>query len=181
MTRFSRAVPALARAAALAAALAAGAALSGCATAARYDAAGDVHALLVAIRDNDKAAFDAHVDKRALKAQLETQILDRAQKAQGGDAMRALGAAFAQPLADLAGEALIRPQTFRAAAEYYGYRPGQPIPDRLTLAAALKPQGDGTVCAKRRNDGPCLMTFANEGGAWRLVAVAPDMAKVKGL
>lgn len=95
--------------------------------------------------------------------------------------MRALGAAFAQPLADLAGEALIRPQTFRAAAEYYGYRPGQPIPDRLTLAAALKPQGDGTVCAKRRNDGPCLMTFANEGGAWRLVAVAPDMAKVKGL
>ena len=69
----------------------------------------------------------------------------------------------------------------RAAAEYYGYRPGQPIPDRLTLAAALKPQGDGTVCAKRRNDGPCLMTFANEGGAWRLVAVAPDMAKVKGL
>ena len=34
MTRFSRAVPALARTAALAAALAAGAALSGCATAA---------------------------------------------------------------------------------------------------------------------------------------------------
>ena len=32
--------------------------LSSCATAQRYDAAGDVHALLIAIRDNDSAAFE---------------------------------------------------------------------------------------------------------------------------
>ena len=38
-------------------------ALSACATAQRLDAAGDVHALLVSIRDEDQAAFDAHVDR----------------------------------------------------------------------------------------------------------------------
>lgn len=166
---------------ALAATALLGSALAGCATAARYDAAGDVHSLLVAIRDNDKTTFDAHVDKKALKAELETRILDHAQKGQGGDAAKALGAAFAQPLAEMAGEALIRPQTFRAAAEYYGYRPGQPIPDRLSLAAALKPQSDGTVCATRKKDGPCLLTFANEDGVWKLVAIAGDMANIKGL
>ena len=45
--------------------------LASCATTEGLSAAGDVHALLVSIRDNDKAAFDAHVDRKALEAQLQ--------------------------------------------------------------------------------------------------------------
>ena len=56
---------------------------SGCATAERVSAAGDVHALLIAIRDNDHAAFDARVDRPALEHQLEARILDRTPRAPG--------------------------------------------------------------------------------------------------
>jgi hypothetical protein len=42
-------------------------ALSACATAQKLGAANDVHALLISIRDNDHAAFDAHVDHEALR------------------------------------------------------------------------------------------------------------------
>ena len=43
--------------------------LTACATTQRLSAAGDVHSLLVAVRDNDRATFDAHVDRPALEAQ----------------------------------------------------------------------------------------------------------------
>jgi 3-oxoacyl-(acyl-carrier-protein) synthase len=48
--------------------------LAACATASRLDAANDVHALLVAIRDDDRAAFDARVDREALKAEMTARL-----------------------------------------------------------------------------------------------------------
>jgi hypothetical protein len=42
--------------------------LAGCASVQTFDAARDVHAFLVAVRDGDRAAFDAHVDRPALTA-----------------------------------------------------------------------------------------------------------------
>jgi hypothetical protein len=59
-------------------------------------------------------------------------------------------------------------------ADYYGYRPDMPIPGPLSLAAALSPLPDGRVCARGRKDGPCLLTFAEEDGVWRLVAFDPQ-------
>ena len=106
------------------------ASLSACATVDRLDAGGDVHDLLVAIRDNDRATFDAHVDRRALKGQIEARLMAEArQRAGQNDGVIALAAIAAGPLADAAGEALIRPATFRAAANYYGYTPDKPIPE----------------------------------------------------
>ncbi len=63
--------------------------------------------------------------------------------------------------------ALIRPETFRAAANYYGYTPDKPLPGRIAIAAALRPAGNGKVCAAKK-DGPCLLTFTREGSVWRL-------------
>ena len=57
--------------------------LSACATATRLDAAGDVHDLLIAIRDNDRARFEAHVDRRALKYQIESRLMDEARQRGG--------------------------------------------------------------------------------------------------
>lgn len=142
--------------------------LGACATTTRLDAAGDVHDLLVAIRDNDRATFDAHVDRRALKYQIESRLMDEARQRGGkSTGVMALAAIAAGPLADVAGEALIRPETFHAAANYYGYTPDRPIPGRVAIASTLRPTGDGRVCAAKR-DGPCMLTFTREGDRWRL-------------
>jgi hypothetical protein len=154
------------------------ASLSACATATRLDAAGDVHDLLVAIRDNDRATFDAHVDRRALKAQVEARLMDEARQRGGSsNSVMALAALAAGPLADVAGEALIRPETFHAAANYYGYSPDRPIPGRVAIASTLRPVGDGRVCAAKR-DGPCLLTFSREGDRWRLSGFDPQAANL---
>ena len=54
------------------------ASVSACAVATRIDAAGDVHAFLIGIRDGDKRAFDAHVDRGALKVQVRSRLLSEA-------------------------------------------------------------------------------------------------------
>jgi hypothetical protein len=152
---------------------------SACATTQRIEAGGDVHALLIAIRDDDHAAFDAHVDRNALEHELEARILDATQRPGTGDVVQALGAALAHPLARLAGDTLVRPKVFRAVAEYYGYRPQTPIPNQLEIAGALRSLPDGRVCAAKNHKGPCLITFANEAGTWRLVSFDGDISLLR--
>jgi len=154
--------------------------LSGCATAARFDAAGDVHDLLVAIRDNDKAAFDAHVDRKSLKRSIESRMTRETERADIDDGWRAAAALLAPSLADLAGEALIRPDVFRAAARYYGYTPDQPLPNRVAIGGALKALPDGRVCATKKKDGPCLLVFTQQDGVWKLSAFEGDIADLRG-
>jgi hypothetical protein len=148
-----------------------------CATAQRIGAAGDVHALLVAVRDDDTPGFDAHIDRPALEQQLEARILDSTQGR--GDSLSALGAMLAGPLSHLAGQALLQPSVFRSVAEYYGYRPDTPIPDQLIIAGALRALPDGRVCAVKHKGGPCLITFADENGVWRLVSFDGDVSLLK--
>jgi ABC-type amino acid transport substrate-binding protein len=155
------------------------AALAACATTQRLAAANDVHALLVAIRDDDTAAFDAHVDKVALERQLEARILERTQTSGADDTMRALGALFAHQVARLAGETLLHPSVFRAVAEYYGYKPGEPVPNQLVIAGALRSLPDGRVCAAKGRNGPCMISFANEGGTWKLVSFDGDIKQLR--
>lgn len=143
--------------------------LAGCATTRQLSAAPDVHALLVAIRDDDRAAFDTHVDRRALEAEMQAIVVERTRDAGLGEGASGLAVLLSGPLAHAAGGALLRPQVFRAIADYYGYRPDTPIPGSLSLAVALTALPDGRVCAKGHRGGPCLLTFADEDGTWRLV------------
>ena len=138
-------------------------ALSACATAQRLDAANDVHALLVAIRNDDQAAFDAHVDRPALQAQLSREI-----EAQGTKRYGDLARLLAPGLAQLAGDVALQPKVFQQVAEQYGYGPGTPIPGVVSLAAALRPIADGQVCVVKKKDGPCTLVFTKEGGGWKL-------------
>ena len=155
-------------------------ALAGCATASRFDAAGDVHSLLVAIRDNDRAAFDRYVDRRALKQSLEGRLMRETSRADMDDGARALAALLAPTLADAAVETMMRPQVFRAAAGYYGYTADKPLPDRLAIGSALKYLPDGRVCATKKKDGPCLLTFTNIEGTWKLSGFEGDLADLRG-
>ena len=152
-------------------------ALAACATATRYDAAGDIHALLVAIRDNDRPAFDAHVDRPALKAQMKSRLTATAIQ-RGG----AFGGALAQMLggvSDAVVDAAVQPQVFLAVAESKGYRPSKPLPGRVAITSSLRYLEGDRVCVTGKKDGPCLLVFANEAGAWRLVAFEGPLGDLK--
>lgn len=153
--------------------------LSACATAERYTAANDVHALLISIRDGDDAAFEAHIDRPALKRQIESRLMAETRKASGSDGLAALGALLAPALADAAGDALLRPQVFRSVAAYYGYDAGTAIPGPLAIGSQLKAVGDGRVCATRKKDGPCLLTFTETAGTWRLSEFDGDLSMLR--
>ncbi len=148
--------------------------LTACATTQRLSAAGDVHSLLVAVRDNDRAAFDAHVDRPALEAQIQAVMVEKARAARLGDGATGLGLLLSGPLSRAAADVLIQPGVFRAVAVYYGYKPDRPIPGSFALATALTSLPGGRVCAKVKKSGPCLLTFADEGGTWRLVGFDAD-------
>ncbi len=159
--------------------LIAGLGLYGCATTRDLSAAGDVRALLVAIRDDDRPAFDAHVDHRALEAQIQQIVVDRTRSADVPDGLKGLGLLVSGSLAKAAAGALIRPDVFRAVADYYGYRPDTPIPGPFAIATMLRSVDDGRVCAAKGKHGPCLLTFAKEDGTWRLVEFNGDAAMLK--
>ncbi len=156
------------------------ASVAGCATTRPLAAAGDVHALLVAVRDDDRSSFEAHVDRRALRANLQARVVSGTKSVHGGRIVDALGILVSGPAADAADRLLIQPTVFRAVAEYYGYRPGQPIPGPLALSTVLKDGPEGTVCAISGRGRPCLLTFAHESTVWRLVDIDPEAARSPG-
>lgn len=156
-------------------------ALSACATLPKLDAANDVHAFLVAVRDGDRPAFDAHVDREALKAQLRARVMAETAKSSpnGAASLSALGAFLAGPLVDVAVDALLRPEVFRAVAEMHGYSASTPIPGSFAIAQMVRPLGAGLVCVTTKKDGPCLLDFKDEAGTWRLTGFEGDLSLLR--
>ena len=152
--------------------------LGACATIPRLHAADDVHALLVAVRDGDRAAFDAHIDKGALKTQLKSRLIARA-AAGGGDAA-AVGVVLLGPLVDVGVEALVRPQVFRAQAIRLGYDPERPLPSTLAIASLVRPLGDGRACVSETRGGPCVLDFTDEDGTYRLSGYEGPLDRLTG-
>lgn len=152
--------------------------LSACATVQRLDAAGDVHALLISIRDGDSAAFDSLVDRRALKLEIQERLVDEAAK---DDRMPAgLAAILAPGLAELAGETLVQPSVFRSVAEYYGYRRDMKIPGPIGISTMLRELPDDRVCAVTKKAGPCLLIFAKApDGRWKLSGFEGDLSMLR--
>ncbi|MFI4966938.1 MAG: DUF2939 domain-containing protein [Caulobacterales bacterium] len=150
--------------------------LSACATAQKLDAANDVHALLISIRDDDSAAFDAHVDHAALKQELKARLGEAVGKNKN---TRDLAALLGPSVIDFADQALVQPRTFRMVAEQYGYRAGMKIPGPLAISQALKTLPDGRVCATKKKDGPCLLVFTKEQGVWKLTSFEGDSSMLR--
>lgn len=148
--------------------------LAGCATATQLDAAGDIRAFLVAVRDGDRQTFDAHVDRPALKENLRARLLAAAAGRYGVESRESVGALLAGPLVDVAVNALVRPEVFRAAAELAGYGPETHIPGRLVLGQDLQPMGDDRVCALIRHR--CAFVFKREEGVWKMVDFEGDLS-----
>ena len=148
-------------------------ALAACATTEKLDAAGDIRAFLVSVRDGDRAGFDAHVDKPALKTNLRARLLAAEAGDHGVTSREALGALLAGPLVDVAVDALVRPEVFRAAAALAGYGSETRIPGPLVLGQDLQALGDQRVCALVR--GRCAFVFKREDGVWKLIDFEGDL------
>ena len=151
--------------------------LASCASVQKLDAANDVHGLLIAIRDNDQAQFDAHVDRPALKREIEARLMTEASR----DKRLSVVAAFLGPsLASIAGDALIQPKVFRAVADHYGYKPTTKVPSALAISQALRPLPDGRMCAITKKDGPCLMDFTKGAdGRWKLSGFEGELSMLR--
>jgi hypothetical protein len=160
-------------------ALAAALTLSACATTNRVDAAGDVHAFLTSVRNSDRALFERHVDRDALKLQIESRILQEARGSDLNNDLKKAAAILARPVADLAGSALIRPSVFRAAAVTLGYDPAKPLPSQLAIAGFLKGVDRNHVCAVAARGEPCLFTFERQDGVWRLVRFEGELGELE--
>jgi hypothetical protein len=151
-------------------------AVSACASVTRLDAANDVHALLLSIRDNDQAAFDAHVDRGALKQVIQAKLDQRIGK---DEKLKGIAALLGPSLVDFAGEALIQPRVFKMVAEQYGYTPETKIPGPVAIAGALKQLPDGRVCATKKKDGPCVLVFTKQQGVWKLTGFEGDLSMLR--
>lgn len=152
--------------------------LSACATVQKLDAAGDVHALLISIRDGDTATFDSLVDRRALKGEIQNRLV--AEASRDSRIPAGLAAILAPGLAELAGEALVQPQVFRAVADSYGYRPDMKIPGPIGISTMLRELPDGRVCAVGKKEGPCVLVFAKApDGRWKLSGFEGDLSLLR--
>lgn len=157
-------------------------ALSACATVQKLPAAGDVHALLISIRDGDEATFDRLVDRKALKREIQGRLLAEANRS-GDSRVSAIAALLGPTVAEITGEAIVQPRVFKAVAEYYGYTPATKIPSQLAITQVLRQLPDGRICAVTKKDGPCLLNFTKaEDGHWKLSGFEGDlsMLRIKG-
>lgn len=170
----TRARPSLAVLGAIGAAM-----LAGCLATARLSAADDIHAFLVAIRDGDQTAFNLHVDRSALRTELRDKLVAEAARRDAG--LGALAAALGPALVDVAVDKLVQPQVFRLVAETAGYSPDKPLPGAVQIAEGLRSLDDAHVCVARTRSAPCIFTFADEGGVWRLTAIEADPALLRKL
>ena len=153
--------------------------LSACATVQKLPAAGDVHALLISIRDEDEATFDSLVDHKSLKKEISRRMMVEVDR-RGDARISAVAALLGPRLADVAGDSLLKPQVFKAVAEYYGYKPATKIPNVLVISQALRQLPDGRICAISKKDGPCLLDFTKaEDGHWKLSGFEGDNSMLR--
>lgn len=150
------------------AAMALVAALGGCEAGVRKDAAKGAERLLAAVVARDRVAFEAAVDRRAVRDDLRGQLLEVA---------RAQGLEVDGGPSEFALDRMIGPEAFRLV-DARGERLAV-APSAEQLAAMIEVQDRRRVCVQDTAE-RCLLTFArqasDEGDAWKLVGmVASDL------
>ena len=122
-------------------------------------------------------AFNAHVDRPALKAQLRARLVADVARARGPDSLEAFGAVLAGPLVDAGVEVLIQPEVFRAAASMAGYGPETRIPNAAVISRQLKALPGRRACVII--DRACTFVFKEQDGVWRLIAFEGDIGALR--
>jgi hypothetical protein len=146
-------------------------ALAGCSIDVRADAAQGVAKFLDAVRRDDRKAFEAAIDRPALRADLRDQLADvgRAKDLdiEGGPSEFAL-------------DRMITPDAFRLVSA----RTGEPLPmapSAAQVALLMTVKDKSHVCLGDEAGRRCALAFAKRGGAWRLTAMRATELKVVAL
>lgn len=127
-------------------------------------AADAAQALLTAAWSGDAKAFEAQIDRAALRADLRRQLMAVAQ----ANSLSVEGGA-----SDAALDRMITPDAFRMVQTSTG-EPLAAAPSHAQAEALLKPAGADRACVQAAPpEQACLLTFGKEKAGWRLIGMAP--------
>jgi len=152
------------------------AALCGCGLPERYHAAQDVRAFFQAVQSDDKAAFEAHIDRPALRRELRDQVDQAA--AGAGLGVQALEGLLGGRRGDELVDRMISPSSFRIVWRRSGISTGGP-PSAPEIAVLLRMNGPDEACLHDFKSGRCVLTFRNEGGTFRLAEISAQAVKTQ--
>jgi hypothetical protein len=141
--------------------LAVGAGLSGCGLGARAKGSAAIANFLAAVQRDDRTAFEAALDRPALRSDLSEQMADVGKTHEvdvGGPSEFTL-------------DRMISPQAVRLTAARVA--PGWPAtPTAAQIIPRMKARGLHFVCLEAATTKKCLLSFQQEDGVWKLVAMA---------
>jgi hypothetical protein len=135
--------------------------LAGCDIGVRADAAKAIERFLAAVHDDDRAAFEAAVDRKALRSDLSEQLTELA---------RAKGVVVEGGPSEFALDRMISPGAFRIVEAKSGQALGH-APSAAEIALILKVRDKNHVCVGDPGEDRCSLSFAKRAGVWRLVGM----------
>ena len=148
--------------------LAAAALLGGCAGDVQRDAADDVRAFLHAVRTGDAAAFERHVDRPALRAQLARELRAEMPNTVAGAERRGGLDAYV--------DGMISPYGLGRAMKRGDTR--DRTPPEAEVAALLIEVDERRVCLPGATREVCSLTFTRGSDAvWRLTALEIEVGE----
>jgi hypothetical protein len=135
--------------------------LSACNIDVRADASQGIARFLEAVHRGDRQAFEAAIDRPALRADIRRQVVELG---------RASGLDVGEGPSEFALDRMITPDAFRVVQA----QTGQAVPMAPTaaqVALLMKVRDKSHVCIDDPARHRCLLTFAKAKGAWRLVGM----------
>jgi hypothetical protein len=156
-------------------------ALAGCATtgSAPSEAANDVRAFAIALRDRDLGGIESRIDRPALQNQVNglaraiasEEISRRVGGGGTGTVLGMFGADLASPVIERLARRALEPDMLADFARKAGLTPETRAPGRFVTSLALRNVGDGRVCAPDPQSRSCLLYFAKYPTGWKLNAL----------
>ncbi|MBS0334756.1 MAG: hypothetical protein JSS35_18450 [Proteobacteria bacterium] len=143
--------------------------LAGCGLGERGDASRAIARFLAAVDRGDRAAFEAGLDRKALRADLAEQM---------GELGRNRGLDIGEPPSEFVLDRMVSlPAVRQAAARTAPGWPAQPTAQQIV--PHMKVRDFTHVCLEEQATKRCLLSFTKTAGAWRLSAMPSRAAHVQ--
>jgi hypothetical protein len=140
----------------------AAATLASCSSVSMVASLDDIRRFMIAVRDDDQAAFDALINQPNVSHSID---FHRFVQANGLTAARNFKPA---PGGE---DRRLPPSAFRAIAASYGFVPGRATPPVVPIRSLSYEQ----VCVHERMSSKCVLIFASNPAGWKLISVPePD-------
>jgi hypothetical protein len=144
-------------------------ALGSCDVGVRADASKAIERFLTAVHNDDRKAFEAGIDRAALRADLRDQLTDLA---------RAKGVMVEGGPSEFALDRMITPAAFRLVEAQTG-QALHVAPNAAAIALMMQVRDRTHVCVGDTGKPRCALTFAKREGAWRLVGMQATDLKIE--